>query len=600
MNDPNNNGQDSEAQFPEFTEEGTIYIRVPKGADPDWLTSPDGLKEIMRHHEKSIAEGSDSSGENSSDDSANKPVQASREPSNESDPPKPSQADNLVRIAHSIYTFGVTPDGEAFAVLRKGPNVALMIKAGKTSPMQASLAHEYRRRTGKTASSTALYEAMITLAGEAMTKDPQPVELRIAEHDEGLLIDLGGLSGQAIVVRPGRWDLADRSPVPFKRNALTAPLPIPTKGGDLTGLRDLLNVSDATWPLLRGWLVASLFPSIAHPVLMLGGEQGTGKSTAARMIMSLFDPTTALLRTVPGNAENWVMSASGSWGVCIDNVSSIQDWWSDALCKAVTGDGWVKRRNYTDNDLMVLDFRRVVMMTSIDAGAMRGDLGDRLLLVDLEPIDDANRRSETELMDTYRNRHAELFGGLLDLLAKTLEILPEIQLATLPRMADFAKVLAAIDRVLGEPSSSLGLYLHQRTRIAEDVVESDAVASAVRDFMRDRSEWSGPLGALLSKLDAMNHGEPGPGALWPRTPRKLTSELKRVSPALLHLGIRCQFPRPGDKTRTYHLSKRTTQPPEQPNLYDNQSSETHPECPSGGSGGLGGLTPPIPFGADQL
>ena len=52
----------------------------------------------------------------------------------------------------------------------------------------------------------------------------------------------------------------------------------------------------------------------------------------------------------------------------------------------MTGDGLVRRKLYTDSDLAVLAFKRCIVLTSIDHGALRGDLGDRLLLVDLERI----------------------------------------------------------------------------------------------------------------------------------------------------------------------------------------------------------------------
>jgi hypothetical protein len=52
--------------------------------------------------------------------------------------------------------------------------------------------------------------------------------------------------------------------------------------------------------------------------------------------------------------------------VVLDNISGIPDWLSDALCRAVTGDGMVRRRLYENDDLTVLAFRRVVALTSID------------------------------------------------------------------------------------------------------------------------------------------------------------------------------------------------------------------------------------------
>ena len=74
----------------------------------------------------------------------------------------------------------------------------------------------------------------------------------------------------------------------------------------------------------------------------------------------------------------WAVTASASLVVALDNVSTVPEWLSDALCRAVTGDGLTSRALYSDADVSVLTFRRVLAMTSIDAGALRGDLGERL------------------------------------------------------------------------------------------------------------------------------------------------------------------------------------------------------------------------------
>ncbi len=55
-----------------------------------------------------------------------------------------------------------------------------------------------------------------------------------------------------------------------------AGLPEPVTGGDLAELWSLVNVAERYRPVLT----AALMPAMPHPVLLLSGEQGTGKSTA--------------------------------------------------------------------------------------------------------------------------------------------------------------------------------------------------------------------------------------------------------------------------------------------------------------------------------
>ena len=70
--------------------------------------------------------------------------------------------------------------------------------------------------------------------------------------------------------------------------------------------------------------------------------------------------------------------------VGLDNLSTVQDWFSDSLCRAATGEGDVRRALYTDGGLAVFAFRRVLLLNGIDVGALRGDLADRAIVVNLD------------------------------------------------------------------------------------------------------------------------------------------------------------------------------------------------------------------------
>lgn len=476
-------------------------------------------------------------------------------------PTKTSAADLLVQLAEEVFRFGQTLEFEAFAVRLGGPNVALMFR-GSREALRGALAREFKERTGGVPKAAALADALVALQGEAQAQTPEPVALRLARHEDGVALDLGDADGRAVIVRPGGWEVVEHSPVLFRRTALTAALPNPERGGDIDELRALLNIDEASWPLLVGWLTAALIPDIPHPILLLSGQQGAGKTTAAVLLTALFDASNAPARSPPNEPEQWCIAAAGSWAVVIDNISSIPTWMSDSLCKAVTGDGWIRRKLYTDGELAVLSFRRVIALTSIDPGALRGDLGDRLLLIDLEPIGDGRRREDSELRAAFTAARPRIFGALLDLLADVLERLPRVRPADLPRMADFGRVLAAVDELRG--TNALAAYMSQRGRIAEDVVESDPVGVAIRALVH-AGPWSGTAGELLARLTPAQ-----PPAGWPRNPRAMAGRLKRLIPALAAVGVTVRHRREpgGSRARLYEMENTAEQPspPSRPSL----------------------------------
>ena len=78
----------------------------------------------------------------------------------------------------------------------------------------------------------------------------------------------------------------------------------------------------------------------------------------------------------------------------------------------------------------------------------------------LPKIADKDRRTEDELWATYRDAQPKLVGALLDAAVGALRDLPDTQLPQLPRMADFARWLAAAERALGWPPARVS----RRTR----------------------------------------------------------------------------------------------------------------------------------------
>ncbi len=467
---------------------------------------------------------------------------------------KHTQADALVNIALRRYRLGMSDAGEPFALPVEGSAIVKMFRGGG-SGLRADLSNAYRNLTGKTPSASALADALLALEGKAQDAEPEPLALRMARTPDGhIVLDLGDATGRAVVVTPTGWTVEDVSPVLFRRTALTATLaePVEAVPADLLDLRRLLNVTDDSWPLVVGWMIAALAVDIGHPILLLDGIQGTGKTTAAKLIIGLIDPSGVSTRSEPRDAEQWAVAAAGSWAFCIDNISHISGWFSDAMCKAVTGDGSVRRKLYSDNDLAVLAFRRCIVLTSIDPGALRGDLGDRLLRLELEPIPDDKRRLESELLADYAAMTPKLLGAVLATAAKVLAALPSVKLDRYPRMADFAKVLAALDRSCPDLTGgrALDLYTDQSRRIVGDVIESDAVAVAIVAMMERQTQWSGTAGELLERITP---DKPPKG--WPVDALRLSGRLKRLRPALLAVGIRHTPPAKRDKRRVHLLEK---------------------------------------------
>ena len=72
-------------------------------------------------------------------------------------------------------------------------------------------------------------------------------------------------------------------------------------------------------------------PNGPFPVLVLSGEQGSAKSTLARLVRLLVDPNTAALRAQPKDERDLVIAAKNSWVLAFDNLRYIPAALSDAI-----------------------------------------------------------------------------------------------------------------------------------------------------------------------------------------------------------------------------------------------------------------------------
>ena len=449
---------------------------------------------------------------------------------------KKSVATRLVELAESHFRILLGEDGNAYAVALDGPNLAIPFR-GKLG-LGLRLARLYYDTDSKAASSTARTDALAVLEGRAAELPREPVALRLARHDESIVLDLGTPDGRCVIIEPERWHIADRSPVLFRRTTLTGEMVTPVGGGDVEELGKLVNADKERIRLLVGWLVATLVPSIPHPILAAFGEQGTGKTTLVRLATMLVDPSPAPTRTSPKDITQWAVTAAGSWVVGLDNVSAIPEWLSDAMCRAITGDGLPTRALYSDSDISVIHFRRVVALNGIDAGALRGDLAERLLPLELERIGTADRKTEQEMDAAFADAAPQLLGAVLDLVAKVLAELPKVNTQDLPRMADFARLLHALDAVTGW--TTVHDYAETADDVAETVLDADLFAIRVRALVTTNGRWHGTAAELLDRLS------PTAGPLpqgWPKSPNATSGRLRRIVPALRQVGVAVTFDR---------------------------------------------------------
>ena len=317
-------------------------------------------------------------------------------------------------------------------------------------------------------------------------------------------------------------------------------------GGSVETLRSFLNVqSDSDFVLVVAWALAVLRNRGPYPVIVLSGEQGSAKSTFSAILRALLDPNTAPLRALPREDRDLFIAASNGHVLAFDNVSGLPAWISDTLCRLATGGGFAVRQLYTDQDEVLFDAARPVILNGIEDIVTRPDLADRAVFLTLEPIPEERRRPEAELWAAFEAERPRILGVLLDAVVEGLKRLPDTHLPKLPRMADFALWATACETALWPAGTFWSAYCGNRDEAVEGVIDADPVAAAVRAVMTERTEWTGTASDLLGALAEAAGERIAKSKTWPDSPRALSGRLRRAATFLRKIGIEIAFEREG-------------------------------------------------------
>jgi hypothetical protein len=461
-----------------------------------------------------------------------------------SSPPLPG--DEFVERLLAETTLWHDENSEPYLTLTQDDHEENWAIGKRSRPFRRWLCKKFYDTTGEVLSDSGLSEIAGLLEGKAVYDAPEyQICRRVGEQDGRYYLDLCNKKWQAVEIGPDGWQLIDEPPVKFRRAKAMQALPLPARSEDSLGklLLPFLNIRQENWPLVAAALTFYFRPRGPYPVLKLHGEQGSAKTTTARVLRAILDPNTAPVRAEPREARDLMIAANNGWVICLDNLSSIATWLSDALCRLATGGGFSTRTLYTDDDETIFDAMRPVILTSIEEIGARSDLMERSVIIELPTIAEDGRRAEKAFWAEFQEKQPYILGALLDVFCAGLKRLPEIEAKPAPelsRMADFHQWGEAVEEAFGlEPGAFAEAYTANREAATHIVLESSPVVAALLKYLeyKKRKDIEETATELLDNLKSQAGTDPNRQPGWPKTSRVLSQILKRVAPNLRNIGV---------------------------------------------------------------
>jgi hypothetical protein len=404
--------------------------------------------------------------------------------------------------------------------------------------------------------SDVLSSALNTLEGKALF-DGKACFLynRIGSNDGSIFYDLG--DERIVQISSAGWRFVDDAPTLFRKEQHQKPQVTPTKGGDINKLWSIINLKDkGDRVLFVACLVSMFMDNIDHPIPVWIGEQGSGKTVSSEAIKSLVDPSSLETTALSKDEESFLLTLYHNWLTVFDNVGDVKSWQSDILSRAITGGGLSRRRRYSDEEEQLYNFRRCIMINGLLLPLTAPDVMDRSLLFKLSRFKQHLSRKEIE--ENFERNKPEIFGALLDLVAKTLKILETEKIAAPPgiRLYDFGVVGEAAARAYGAKNGDfLEFFLKKKADDNLEVIQSSLFGSVLyalidnRDyigagdakypFLDKERKWVGTASELLeifnSKASELSIDRRQKE--WKGSPKGLSTELEKLKTNLRAVGV---------------------------------------------------------------
>jgi hypothetical protein len=383
------------------------------------------------------------------------------------------------------------------------------------------------------------------IAHAELSDDTRDVWCRVAAIPGGIALDAGDNDHTHIQITPGKVNIStEGSDTHFYRTPGTLPFVKPADDGDLALIDKYLNLHPTHIVLLMAYVSYTL----AHPkvsttnylILVLRGDQGSGKSFLCWIIQALLDPRAVGVQTFPSNRKDFVIAAQHAHALFYDNMRDIKPLMADLLCMSATGGALTTRELYTNGEQHVHWLHAAVVLNGIHDIITQPDLAHRVLSLYLLPIDEKKRRSESAMVHEFQTDLPKIFRGLLDLIANILTVLPSVEPTNPERMFGFSHWLAAYEKVDGAPPEAYQLeYSKALNGAMLDSLMENPLAAAMMSFVTEKVDdfWTGTPTDLLQELNFIVGKRTPYSKDWPQNPIALSKRLQSLQGGLKSQGI---------------------------------------------------------------
>lgn len=351
-----------------------------------------------------------------------------------------------------------------------------------------------------------------------------------------IIYNLANHQGQTVHITSEGWKTKSNSDVHFLVHPLDIPQATPIPGGDLvTLLRPYINLSGQDFLLFLVYLI-SCYTRSDHFIAILTGAQGSGKSSATKIVRELIDPNKLVINALPTTRSDLVTLLASNFLICFDNTQRFPESISDLLCAAVTGVTDAKRRLFSDSELVVLNLHNTVVLNGINAIPKKADFAERSLLFEMKKLEKTEYQSKTDLAQRFTADKPLILGAIFDTLSRAMSIRKNIVVQKRHRMTDAHLNMLAIAIALGMKQDEFQTILDvNNQKLQNAYAEQNQLIEALKHFMGSQTRVSGSATRIYRLIFDSIVGDK---SFFPKSASALTRKLNEEREAIEAAGLR--------------------------------------------------------------
>lgn len=346
----------------------------------------------------------------------------------------------------------------------------------------------------------------------------------------------------------GDWMIKNGDSEIFLWNQFSKEQVIPVKrDADYMLLKKYLNIRKEDMLLALVYIASCMIPDKQHPILNIEGEHGTGKSTISSIIKTLIDPVkgSSCLSNFSDGKDGLLMQLSQFYLSVFDNIEKLPSNLNQTFCQAVTGGITYKRKFYSQDTLLSVELNSIVIINGITPSIRKEDLVSRAVFIETNALSDY--RETGKLMEEFRRDLPKIFGGLLKVVAKAMQIKDQVKLTKSYRMAEFTTIGYAIAEAIetGLGNEFMKAMEQNERRQLQEVKKNEPLITLFQNFLQIHHDgvcW--PVEKVFEEVVRNDIYHAGLGATakkLPNAPNALSRSVNKLKSLFLKYDMRVEI-----------------------------------------------------------